>query len=81
MSDVEEGPEKLLPCHRYWQDKFPSILWTLRGMAEMKTAPPRRRFKPIPHASLGGDKRLIPAGKEGRELADDLPDPLGKRVG
>jgi hypothetical protein len=29
MSDVEEGLEKLLPCHCYRQDKFPSNLWTM----------------------------------------------------
>ncbi|WP_165411197.1 hypothetical protein [Rhizobium leguminosarum] len=27
MSDVEQGPEKLLPCHRYRQDKIPPNLW------------------------------------------------------
>ncbi|WP_431673784.1 hypothetical protein [Rhizobium leguminosarum] len=27
MSDVEQSPEKLLPCHRYRQDKFPPNLW------------------------------------------------------
>ncbi|MBY5399125.1 hypothetical protein HFN01_30370 [Rhizobium leguminosarum] len=32
MSDVEEGPEKLLPCHQYRQDKFPPNLWINCGL-------------------------------------------------
>ncbi|TAV82144.1 hypothetical protein [Rhizobium leguminosarum] len=32
MSDVEQGPEKLLPCHRYRQDKIPPNLWINCGL-------------------------------------------------
>ena len=84
MSDVEEGLEKLLPLHRYQQDKFPPNLWII--MACKNGPNEKRRLEGAVSSlcgyfSLGSDKSLLLGRKEGRKLADDLADPLGKRFG
>jgi|GEM_PF-5312141 len=76
MSDVEEGLEKLLPRHRYQQDKFPPNLWIIMAC---KNGPNVSSL--CGYFSLGSDKSLLLGRKEGCELADDLADPLGKRFG